>query len=149
MNTALWICQIFLAITFFYSGVMKSTKSEKELIEMGQTGVKGYSQNFIRFIGFAELSGVAGITLPWLFQIVPLLTPVTALCFCIVMAFAGNAHIRLKEYKAVALNIFIFLAALFVVVFRLRCLITNRNCCFNLCFMHLLMQIEWKLFLMK
>lgn len=99
---------------------MKSTKSEKDLVSMGQTGVEGLPLYFIRFIGITELAGTLGIVLPWLFQTQPVLTPVTAGCFCLVMLLAAAIHTRRKEYKAVMANVFIFLVALLVAYYRFR-----------------------------
>ena len=75
LNIALWICQIFLVVVFVYSGWMKSTRTEKELVAMGQTGVENLPAGLIRFIGITEILGVLGIILPWLTGILPVLTP--------------------------------------------------------------------------
>lgn len=118
MNIFIWILQGFLAILFFYSGLMKSTKSEAELIAIGQTGVRGYSRNFIRFIGITELLGAAGIILPWALNIIPMLTPFTACCFAFVMVFAFRAHVQLGEGKQAAFNTLVFLVCILVAIVR-------------------------------
>lgn len=61
MNTLLWVGQGFLALTFFNSGLMKSTQPEQKLVAMGQTGVEHLPLLLIRFIGIAELFGVSGL----------------------------------------------------------------------------------------
>jgi len=114
MNTILWTAQALLAITFFYSGCCKSIFSEQKLIAMGQTGVAGYSPSTIRFIGISEMLGAAGIILPWLTGICPVLTPVTAICFAILMLLAAPIHVRLKEPRNVATNITLLVLALLV-----------------------------------
>jgi uncharacterized membrane protein YphA (DoxX/SURF4 family) len=114
MDTILWICQSFLAATFLYSGVMKSTQSEQWLVAHNQTGVEGLPAALIRFIGVSEIFGTAGIILPWLTRIYKVLTPLTACCFAVIMLLAASIHYRRKEIKSVMLNIFIFLVCLFV-----------------------------------
>jgi uncharacterized membrane protein YphA (DoxX/SURF4 family) len=97
LNVALWISQVLLAIVFFYSGAMKSTKTEKELVAMGQTGVENLSGSLIRFIGVSEILGAVGMILPWLTGIVPILTPVAATSLGMIMILAAIVHFRRNE----------------------------------------------------
>ncbi|MES2766950.1 MAG: DoxX family protein [Bacteroidota bacterium] len=120
MNTALWICQGILTIAFLYSGVTKSTQSERKLVEMGQTGVEGLPQGVIRFAGISELFGVMGLWLPWLSGIMPVLTPVAALCLGAIMIPAAVIHTKRKETPAVMVNIFLFMLCAFVAYGRFR-----------------------------
>ena len=114
MNTILWSCQVFLALIFGYSGFCKSTLSATVLIARGQTGVVGKSQAFIRFIGFSEMLGAVGIILPWWLEIARVLTPVTAVCFAVIMLFAAPIHFRLKEPKNVILNLLVLIISIFI-----------------------------------
>ncbi len=114
LNVALWICQILLAIVFGYSGLMKSTKTEKELVVMGQTGVENLPQSLIRFIGIAEILGTFGIILPWLTGILPILTPIAAICFGIIMILASIVHFRRDEKMTALMNLFLLLFCPFV-----------------------------------
>jgi uncharacterized membrane protein YphA (DoxX/SURF4 family) len=118
MNTLLWACQLFLAVGFGYSGWMKSTRRRERLVEMGQTGVEGLPYPLIRFIGISELLGVIGIILPWLTGILPILTPVTAVCFAAVMVLAAPIHFKRKEYKSVLVNLMFFSVSVFVAYSR-------------------------------
>ncbi len=104
MNTVLWIVQAFLAFVFLFSGVCKSFFSRERLVGMGQTGVAGLSYPAIRAIGVVEILGTAGILLPWALRILPVLTPLTAACFAVIMLFAAPIHARRGEWKSVALN---------------------------------------------
>ena len=115
MNTALWIAQIILAAAFLYSGINKSGLSQQQLIAKGQTGVAGLSPAFIRFIGITEIAGAIGIILPCLLNIAPVLTPVSAIGFGIVMIPAAFIHARLKEPKNIATNVILFALSVFVV----------------------------------
>ena len=120
MNSILWVGQLFLAATFLYSGVCKTILSEQQLITRGQTGVVGLNATSIHLIGIAEILGAAGIILPWLLHIASWLTPVSALCFALIMALAAPIHYRLKEYKNVTFNLAVLLISLFVAWGRFR-----------------------------
>ena len=119
MNTILWIAQIFLAVTFLYSGFCKSTLPEQQLISRGQTGVVGLRPATIRFIGISEIAGSVGITLPWALNIFPFLTPLAAGCFALLMLLAAPIHYRLKEPRNVGINITLLLLALLVTFGRI------------------------------
>ena len=118
MNVALWICQILLALIFGYSGLMKSAKTEKELVAMGQTGVENLSPSLIRFIGVTELLGVVGIILPRLFGIMPILTPLAATGFAVIMILAAIVHFNRSEKKTVLLNLLILVLSAVVALGR-------------------------------
>jgi hypothetical protein len=114
MNTILWACQVLLAIQFGYSGFCKSTLSEATLVyKKGQTGVEGLPLPFIRFIGITEIFGAVGILLPWWLGIARVLTPVTAVCFGVIMIFAAPIHQKRKEPKNVAINIITLVISIF------------------------------------
>ena len=122
MNTILWILQILLALTFVYSGIMKSTQQRERLIQIGQTGVADLSYPQIRLIGFLEIIGAMGIILPKALHVLPILTPVTAICFAVIMIPAANIHTKRKEFKSVSLNAFLFLISVFVAFQRFKSL---------------------------
>jgi uncharacterized membrane protein YphA (DoxX/SURF4 family) len=114
MNTILWICQGLLAVVFLYSGVNKTFLSEQQLIAKGQTGVVHQPAYLIHSIGILEVLGAIGILVPWYTGIYPVLTPVTAICFALLMMLAAPIHYRLKEPKNVAINTTIFIVSVFV-----------------------------------
>lgn len=120
MNTILWIGQGLLAIAFLYSGVCKSVLSQQKLIAKGQTGVAGYAPATIHFIGVCEILGAIGIVLPWLTGIAPVLTPLTAGCFAVIMLLAAPIHYRLREPQNVAVNITLLIISLLVAWLRWR-----------------------------
>jgi uncharacterized membrane protein YphA (DoxX/SURF4 family) len=114
MNISLWIIQGILAAMFTMAGLTKSTQS-KEKLEKQFPWVSDFSMSTVRFIGLSELLGAIGLIVPWLTGIVPILTPVSATGFCVIMVLATNiVHLKKNEYKGIALNIFIFLLAAFV-----------------------------------
>lgn len=119
MNTILWIGQSLLAALFLYSGVMKSTQSEQKLVASGQTGVEGLSQALIRFIGIAEILGAAGLVLPVLMNVMPVLTPLAAIGLGLIMILAAIVHYRRNEKRTALQNLLILLVCLFVTYGRL------------------------------
>lgn len=120
MNSALWFSQALLAILFAYSGWMKSTRSAQQLVAIGQTGIEHIPTLLIRFIGVSELIGVVGLLVPWYTQIIPVLTPIAALCLGLIMLPAGVIHYRRHEKQTVLVNIAILLLCLFVTYGRFR-----------------------------
>lgn len=93
---------------------MKSSQSRERLVSMGQTGVADLSYATIRFIGITEILGAIGIVVPWVTGIVPILTPIAAVCFAVVMVLASQVHYKRKEFKSVSLNVVLFCISVFV-----------------------------------
>ena len=115
MNTALWIVQGVLAVTFAYSGWMKSTLPIPRLVAIGQTGVADLSLPLVRFIGVSELLGAVGLILPRWTGILPTLTPLSALCLGLIMIPAAIIHYKRREVKTVwRINVPLFLLCLLV-----------------------------------
>ncbi len=119
MNTALWVAQGILVVAFLYSGISKSTQSERTLVAWGQTGVEGLPLWLIRFIGITELLAVAALLLPAWSDAFPLLTPLAALGLAVIMALAARVHYRWNERKTVWLNVGLLVLCLLVAGGRL------------------------------
>ena len=114
MNTALWIIQGLLAAMFLFAGITKATQPREKLLKQFPWA-EDMSLGTVRFIGVSELLGAIGLIVPWLTGILPVLTPVSAAGFCVIMVLATNVvHMKKKEYQGVAINIVIFLLAAFV-----------------------------------
>ena len=114
MNTALWIVQGLLAAMFTFAGITKSTQPREKLMKQFPW-VNDFSMGTVRFIGLSELLGAIGLIVPWLTGIIPILTPVSAVGFCLIMVLATNlVHLKKSEYKGIATNVVIFLMAAFV-----------------------------------
>lgn len=118
MNIALWIGQIVLAVVFTASGIAKSTQSKEKLVEMGQTGVAVYPKTVVRLTAYAELLGVIGIIVPWWTGIAPVLTPLAAVGFAVVMVGAISSHIRLREPRNIAITTTILIISVLVAIGR-------------------------------
>lgn len=114
MNTLLWCCQVLLAVEFGYSGICKTTLSEAVLVyKKGQTGVEGLPMAFTRGIGIVEILGAIGIILPWALKIAPVLTPVTAVGFAVIMVCAAPIHYRRGEPRNVLVNVVTLVICIF------------------------------------
>ncbi len=120
VNTMLWVAQSLLAALFLFSGVMKSTQSEQKLVASGQTGVEGLPRSLIRFIGISEILGAAGLVLPLLSNVMPVLTPLAAIGLGLIMILAAIVHYRREERRTALQNLFILLVCLFVAYGRRR-----------------------------
>ncbi|MGY4103224.1 DoxX family protein [Nocardia sp. R16R-3T] len=118
MNIALWIGQIVLAVIFTVSGIAKSTQSKEKLVAMGQTGVAVYPKTIVRMTAYAELLGAVGIIVPWWTGIAPVLTPLAAVGFAVVMIGAISSHIRLREPRNIATTTTILIIAVLVAIGR-------------------------------
>lgn len=76
------------------------------------------SEGYVRFVGVSELLIGAGLVLPWLTGILPMLTSLAAFSLCIIMALAIAEHVRHKEKNEIGKNIIILFLAAFIAVGR-------------------------------
>lgn len=106
MNTIIWFFQALLA-AWFIMPVYKKLSS------------KGLPFP-IRLLGILELFGLIGIILPELIHVLPILTPVTAVCFAVIMIGAFFVHFKKKEYKILPLIVLAFILSIIVAYFRFR-----------------------------
>jgi len=120
VNTILWVAQGLLAVLFLFSGLMKSTQSEEKLVASGQTGVAGLPRPLIRFIGISEILGAAGLVLPLLSNVMPILTPLAAIGLGLIMILAALVHYSREEKRIFSQNLFILLVCLSVAYGRWR-----------------------------
>jgi hypothetical protein len=118
MDIILWTGQVLLAAIFLLSGSLKSAQSRDRMIATGQTAAKIVPLPLMRVAGVTELFGVLGVVLPWATGIARVLTPVAATGFCVVMALAAMVHARLREPRAVVVNLGILAVAAFVAIGR-------------------------------
>ncbi|MFI6658814.1 DoxX family protein [Streptomyces sp. NPDC050523] len=119
MNVALWTGQALLAVVFVYSGALKVSQSREKLLEMGQTGVAVFPVPLLRFVASCELLGAVGVIVPRLTDTAPVLTPLAAAGFAVIMVGAIAAHARLHEPRNVAATSFVLVVAAVVAVGRL------------------------------
>ena len=115
MNTSLWIVQAILAAMMILLGIMKTFQPIEKLSKFSWTTRS--SKGFVRFVGISEFLIGAGLVVPQLTGILPILTPLAALSLCMIMVLAIADHVRNKEIKII-MNVTIILLAAFVTVGR-------------------------------
>ncbi|GAA1559425.1 DoxX family protein [Kribbella sancticallisti] len=118
MNLALWIVAGLLAALALFGGATKALMPKDKLDELGRKSGGGWTEHagasFVRTLGVLEILAAAGLILPALLDIAPVMVPVTAVCWILLMIGAMLTHTRYGQYKFVALNFFYLGAAAFV-----------------------------------
>jgi hypothetical protein len=117
MNTALWILQGILAAFFIMPGIGKISGSREKHIADGHIKPDGDLLP-IRILGVMELLGCVGIIVPWLTGIAPILTPISAAGYCLIMTAGIVNHTIKKEYKMLPMLVTVLAAASVVAYYR-------------------------------
>ncbi|MCT9076929.1 DoxX family protein [Streptomyces fulvoviolaceus] len=115
MNLALWIGTGLLAAVALTGGVTKTFVPREKLAAApggGWTGDVG--AGFVRTLGILELLASVGLILPAVLDVAPVMVPVTAGCWVLLMVGAMVTHGRLGEYRFVALNLVYLALATFI-----------------------------------
>jgi hypothetical protein len=119
MNTTLWIATGLLALVALSGGITK-TFIPKEKLEHheGAAWTRGFSPAFVKTLGVLELLAAVGLILPALVDVVPVMVPVTAVCWIALMIGAMITHGRLGQVKLVMVNVVYTALAVFIAVGR-------------------------------
>ncbi|MBA2240960.1 MAG: DoxX family protein [Solirubrobacterales bacterium] len=119
METVTWILQIVLAIAFLVAGAFKlSTPKAKLLENPNMAWTEDFSEAQVKAIGAIEVLGAIGLVLPVALDVVPVLTPIAAVGFVILMAAAARTHLRRGEQQALPVNLVLGLIALAIAILR-------------------------------
>ncbi|TDB96001.1 DoxX family protein [Actinomadura sp. 7K534] len=119
MNIALWIAAGLLAVIALGGGVTKTfLPKEKLSAHSGGEWTRHAPAGFVKTLGVLELLAAAGLVLPGALDIAPVMVPVTAVCWVLLMIGAMVTHGRLGQFGLVLLNAFYLAAAVFVAVGR-------------------------------
>ncbi|GLH99393.1 DoxX family protein [Phytohabitans aurantiacus] len=116
MNTALWIVAGLLATVLLISTSKMFVPREK-IAAVGGTAaqwVLDFSPGALKAIGALELLAAAGLILPAVLDIAPVLVPVTATCVALLFTGAVVMRLRRGEKAAVVLDLFYLALAVFV-----------------------------------
>src|SRR6202000_608312 len=119
MNLALWIVAGVLAASFAGSGLLKLLVPKDKLVSARQGWGQDAPPTNIRLIGVVEVLGAAGLILPAVTHIAPILVPLAAVGLVLVMVGAAVGHARRNE--AINIGVNAVLLALGVVVAWGRC----------------------------
>ncbi len=115
MNLAIWIVQVVLAAMMFGAGMFKIVTPRPKLAEK-MHWAKTWTDGNVKLLGLAEVLGAAGLILPGLLRILPVLTPIAGICLAVLMVGAVKVHLDFKESPVPA--VVPLLLAIFVAIGR-------------------------------
>ncbi|MGW2625465.1 DoxX family protein [Micromonospora taraxaci] len=120
MNLALWIAAGLLAAVALAGGVTKTFVPKEKLAAANGGGwTADASVGFVKTLGILEILAAVGLILPAVLDIAPVLVPVTALCWVLLMVGAMITHLRYGEAKFIVVNLLYLAVAAFVAWGRL------------------------------
>ncbi|MGA4730399.1 DoxX family protein [Micromonospora taraxaci] len=120
MNLALWIAAGLLAAVALAGGVTKTFVPKEKLAAANGGGwTADASVGFVKTLGILEILAAVGLILPAVLDIAPVLVPVTALCWVLLMVGAMITHLRYSEAKFIVVNLLYLAVAAFVAWGRL------------------------------
>ncbi|HEX5598816.1 MAG TPA: DoxX family protein [Micromonosporaceae bacterium] len=115
MNLALWIAAGLLAVVALAGGISKTfVPKEKLAAAPGGEWTGHFSVGFVKTLGILELLAAVGLILPAVVDIAPVLVPVTAVCWVLLMVGAMITHLRYDSPKFVILNMIYLAIAAFI-----------------------------------
>lgn len=115
MNLALWITAAVLAAGFLGSGAMKLVTPKDKLVTMSfGKWSEGFSPGVVIFIGLMEVAAAAGLILPAVTGVAPVLVPAAALGLVLLMTGAMVLHLRRRETQAAVMAVGFVVVAGFV-----------------------------------
>lgn len=103
MDIAYWIVAALLAAFYLYAGGKKAVQSQEQLAPM-MGWVDTVPMWLVRVIGVVEILGAAGLVLPPLTGIAPVLATAAALGLLVLQVLAGALHLSRGEVKETGLN---------------------------------------------
>jgi uncharacterized membrane protein len=115
MDTITWILKGLLAALFFSTGIFKLLFPKAALLEKGMKGLVDLGDREIKMVGLLELLGAAGLILPGLLGIYPVLSGIAALGLGVTMIVAAIKH---RQHKLPVLPNLVILAICLVVAYR-------------------------------
>lgn len=102
MNTALWIVTGLLTAVYLFSGCGKLFIPREKMAAMADAArwVLDFRPGTLKAIGALEILGAAGLVLPALLGVAPVLVPLAAGGLALIMAGAVILRVRRGETKA-------------------------------------------------
>ncbi|MEU8385799.1 DoxX family protein [Streptosporangium sp. NPDC048865] len=115
MNLALWIAAGLLAAVALAGGISKTFVPKEKLAAVHGGGwTESAGVPFVKTLGILELLAALGLILPALLGVAPVMVPVTAVCWVLLMVGAMITHGRRGEFGFVLLNLTYLALAAFV-----------------------------------
>lgn len=117
MNLALWITAGLLAAVALVGGTTKTFVPKARLAaQHGGEWTANASAGFVKTLGVLELLAAVGLILPAALDIAPVMVPVTAICWILLMIGAMITHARLGQPRLVGVNAVYLALAAFIAV---------------------------------
>ncbi|EHR63109.1 DoxX family protein [Saccharomonospora cyanea] len=115
MNLVVWIAAGLLAAVALTGGISKTFVPKEKLAAVHGGGwTENAGAGFVKTLGVLELLAAAGLILPAALGIAPVLVPVTAACWVVLMIGAMITHGRRGESGLVMLNLVYLALAAFI-----------------------------------
>src|SRR5688572_2664644 len=115
MNLTLWIITGVLTVVALAGGISKTFVPKHTLAHVPGGGwTEDHTTRFVKTLGILELLAVAGLILPAILDIAPVLVPITAVCWTLLMVGATITHHRRGEGAFVILNLVYLALAAFI-----------------------------------
>ncbi|MCV2489169.1 DoxX family protein [Geodermatophilus sp. YIM 151500] len=115
MNLGLWIATGLLAAVALAGGITKLFVPKARLAAApGGEWTAGASVGFVKTLGALELLAAIGLILPAVVNIAPVMVPITAVCWVLLMVGAMITHARLGQHRLVVLNLAYLALAAFI-----------------------------------
>ncbi|KAB8194843.1 DoxX family protein [Nonomuraea phyllanthi] len=115
MNLALWIGAALLAVVALAGGAIKTfTPQAKLAASPGGAWTGDVSAAFVKALGVLEILAAVGLIVPAVVGVAPVLVPVTALCWVLLMIGAMVTHGRRGELRFAILNLIYLALAAFI-----------------------------------
>ena len=119
MNLTLWIAAALLTAVALAGGITKTfLPKEKLSAHSGGEWTGSASVGFVKMLGALELLAAVGLILPAVLDIAPVMVPVTATCWILLMIGAMITHGRLGQFNLVILNSAYLALAAFIALGR-------------------------------
>jgi hypothetical protein len=119
VNLTLWIAAGLLAALALSGGVTKTFVPKEKLAAHSGGEWTGHAPaGFVKTLGVLELLAAAGLILPAALDIAPVMVPVTAVCWTLLMVGAMITHARFGQFALSALNAAYLALAAFIAVGR-------------------------------
>ncbi|WP_067686081.1 DoxX family protein [Nocardia jejuensis] len=120
MNISIWIATGLLAFVALAGGLSKTFIPKQKLAaQHGGEWTRDAGPGFVKTLGILELLAAAGLILPAVLDIAPVMVAVTAICWIVLMIGAMITHGRLGQYALVAVNAVYLALAVYVAVGRI------------------------------
>jgi hypothetical protein len=115
MNLALWTAAGLLAVVALTGGISKTFVPKDKLSAIQGGGwTADVSVGSVKTLGILELLAALGLILPAALGIAPVLVPVTAACWVVLMIGAMITHGRRGEFALTGLNLIYLALAAFI-----------------------------------